>query len=86
MKSDIKGLWAVGWRMLVLSPFVAVFGSLFFMALIVLTFFLPICALGCLIAGDYLYAAAAIIGWLLWLRFGRRVRKYADEGWAYAGL
>ena len=86
INSDIKALWAVGWRMLLVGPFVAIFGGLFLIVLIALTFIAPFYALICIIAGDYFYSVAVLMIWLVWLRFSRRIWKFAGEGWNHASI
>jgi hypothetical protein len=71
--------------MLLLSPLIAVFGSLFLLAIIA-AYVLPIYAIVAVIGGDYWQSMVAMALWFLWLRFGKQIRKLADEGWNYASI
>ena len=71
-KADLKPLWAIFWRVLILVPFLWVLG-IGLLAVVVGTFLLLhaafISAVIAFVAGDYLYGIAALIGWLVLLRF-----------------
>jgi hypothetical protein len=84
-KYEVKGLWALCWRMLLLGPFVAIFGSLFLIAVLA-AYLLPLYALVEVIGGNYLESIVIIALWILWLRFGKPFRKISFEGLDYGSL
>jgi len=84
--SSAKALWALCWRMLLLTPIVAVFGTLALAVLLGLSVVLPFYAVLLLIGGDHLWALLSLFLWLVWLRFGGPVRRYVFEGFEHGSL
>ncbi len=80
-----KGLWAVCWRMLLLTP-VALLGLLFFTITLGLSFLLPVLAAALAITGRILLAILALVVWVIWLRFGGPVRRFVFEGFEHGSL
>ena len=72
--------------MFLLTPVVAVFGMLALVGVIGLSFLLPLLAITLAIGGHYVWAIASVITWLLWLRFGGRVRRYVYEGFEHGSI
>jgi hypothetical protein len=72
--------------MVLLTPIVVIFGTLAFTAVLALYISPPFIAVMCVISGDYYWAFAALAAWLLWLRFGRPVGRFAFEGFEHAGM
>ena len=81
-----KALWALFWRMILLGPVVMVFGTLTLVLVISMSIAPPLGALLLVINGDYLWTAAMIGGWLVWLRYGAPVRRCVLEGFEHGGL
>ena len=67
--SHAKALWAIFWRMLLLTPFVAIFGTLALVAVLALSIFPPFLAVVLVIGADYLWAVATVAVWLVGLRY-----------------
>ena len=72
--------------MLLLTPVVAVFGTLAFSAVIALTFVAPLLAVVLLISGEFLQAVTTLTLWLAWLRFGGSARRFVLEGFEHGSL
>jgi hypothetical protein len=85
-KSDCKALWAVLWRMMLLTPFVMFCGSILLLVVLVMPFIVPLYAILEVYAGEYLQASIAAGVWLVWLPFRKRIRRLALEGWEHASL
>ena len=84
--SDAKGLWALLWRMFVFGPMIAIFGTLLLIVVLALTFVLPTYAVIFGIGGEYGRALLCVAAWLLWLKFGGHVRRFAFEGFEHGSL
>jgi len=84
--SDAKALWALCWRMVLLTPIVGVFGTLALVAVSGLTIIPPILVVLLVITADYLSAAVTVGVWLAWLRFGGPVRRFVFEGFEHGSL
>ena len=72
--------------MVLLTPFVAIFGSILFWVVLALTFFPPVLAIALLIRAQYGLALLSIAAWLPWLKFGGPVRRFAFEGFEHGSL
>ena len=81
-----KALWALGWRMLALSPIVGIFGSLALVAVLALNLMPPALAVIWVISTDYLWAVVTLVLWLVWLRFGSPVRRFVFEGFEHGSI
>ena len=81
-----KALWALCWRMVLLTPIVAIFGSLLFVVVSALTICPPFLAVILVISADYLWAMVTVAVWLPWLWFGGPVRRFVFEGFEHGGL
>ena len=84
--SHAKGLWALFWRMLLLTPIVAVFGTVAYITVLGLSIFPPFLAVVLIINADYWWAVLAVAVWLAWLRFGGPVRRFVFEGFEHGSL
>jgi len=72
--------------MLVLAPLVGIFGAVALFVVFGVTVVAPFCAVILLINGQFAWAALSLGSWLLWLRFGRPVRRFVFEGFEHGGL
>ena len=72
--------------MVLLTPIVAVFGTLALVAVSGLTIIPPILVVLLVITADYLSAAVTVAVWLAWLRFGGPVRRFVFEGFEHGSL
>jgi hypothetical protein len=71
--------------MLLLTP-VALLGLVAYAFVIGLSFFPPAYAVIALMGGDYLMALLSLAIWLLWLKFGKPIRRLTYEGFEYGGI
>ena len=71
--------------MLLLTP-VGLLGLLLFAVVLGVTVLPPVYAVTALLSGQFMVALAAIIARILWLRYGRPIRKFAFEGFEHASL
>ena len=86
---EVRGLWALGWRMLLLMPLATVVGSLGIILLtlvLAMTVFAPVLATLFVITGQYWWAFATIGAWIPWLKFGGPVRRLVFEGFEHGSL
>ena len=81
-----KALLALFWRMILLTPIVAIIGMLALIAVLGLSFILPFWAVVLVISGDYLWAVVVAAAWLVWLRFGGPVRRFVYEGFEHGSI
>ena len=72
--------------MVLLTPIVAVFGTLALVAVSGLTIIPPILVVLLVITADYLSAAVTVAVWLAWLRFDGPVRRFVFEGFEHGSL
>jgi len=72
--------------MVLLTPLVAVFGTVLFWVVLALTFFPPALAVALLIRAEYGWALLGIAACLPWLKFGGPVRRFVFEGFEHGGL
>ncbi len=84
-REHAKALWALCWRMVLLTP-LSLLGMVAFVIILALSSLGPLCAVALLITGHYLLAVVALGLWLAWLRFGTPVRRWAYEGFEHASL
>lgn len=84
--NELKGLWAVLWRVVVLVPFLWVLGALLMIGVLAAFILPPIYLICAFITGDWFFATAVIVGWLVLLRFGKRVLRWAFDGIEYSGI
>ena len=81
MWEDLRGLWSVAWRALLLGPVVVPLGYLALILGVVSLVFPPAYCIVCLYTGDYLLGALAAIGWAVWLRVAPRFLRPMFENW-----
>jgi hypothetical protein len=84
-KDDLKPLWAIFWRLLILAPFLWILGLGLFVAIFVAFIAPPFYSVIAFISGDYLYGIAILIGWLVLLRFRKPMFRWAFDGIQYSG-
>lgn len=72
--------------MLVLTPVVAVVGLLALSVVLGLSIAPPFLAVLWVISGDYWWAGAALAVWVVWLRFGGRLRRLVLEGFEHGSM
>jgi hypothetical protein len=72
--------------MVLLTPIVAVFGTLVLAVVLGLTFMPPFLAVVWVISTDYLWAVAMVALWIVWLRFGGPVRRFVFEGFEHGSI
>jgi hypothetical protein len=82
MLQHIKAFWGLCWRMMLFAP-IGLLGSVAFVVVLGLTFFLPIYALFALVDGQYLFSALSLVIWLVWLRYGGPARHFVFEGFEH---
>ena len=80
------GLWAVLWRVLVLCPILWIFGLAFLLVVVAALVVPPFYAAFAIFTGDWLFAAAALLGWFVVLRFRRPLLRWTLQGIEYASL
>lgn len=85
MREHVKGLWALCWRMIVFVP-VGLLGILALAVVVGLTAFPPLYAIIVFIDGRYVLGLGALVLWLVWLRFGKRARRFVLEGFEHGSL
>jgi hypothetical protein len=85
MNPHTKGLLSLFWRMIVFVP-VGVVGFAALVLVLGLTILPPIYVVSVFIDGRYLLGFFTLIGWLMWLRFGGRLRRLALEGFEHGSL
>ena len=85
-RSDARGLWALFWRMLVLTPFVALFGILAFLVVLCLSFMPPFLFVLLVTSQEYLWSIIVVALWFVWLRFGGPARRFVFEGFEHGSL
>ena len=83
--SHTRGLWGVCWRMFLLTP-IALLGLVVFAFVICLSFFPPAYAVIALVGGDYLMALLSLAIWLVWLKFGKPIRRFTYVGFEHGGV
>ena len=71
--------------MLVFAP-IGLLGALALVLAIGLTYVAPLYAIAVLIDGRYLLGAIIVGVWLIWLRLGKRARRFVFEGFEHASL
>ena len=77
------------WRMLLLTPVVAivgVLGTIFLTLVLAATFFAPLLAIVLISIAEYWWALITIVAWLLCLKYGGPLRRWAFEGFEHGGL
>jgi len=85
-KNDLRGLWAILWRTVVFVPFLWIIG-LVLMALVIGAFVaLPVYAGVSIYMGDWRLGIAALLLWIVVLRFRNRILTWAFEGIQYASI
>ena len=85
-RNDLKGLWAILWRSLILGPILWILGLGLFTLVIGAFLGLPFYAVLAFLTGDWLWGIVALIAWGVLLRFRRPILRWALEGIEYAGL
>jgi len=86
IRSDLKALWSVGWRMILLTPIVVPLGFAVLILAVASLFLPPLYAIICLFTGDYFLSFIALVLWALWLRFGRMILRAVFEGFEHGSL
>jgi len=82
-RNDLKGLWAILWRSLILGPVLWLFG-LALLVLVIGAFVVPpLYAILAFFTGDWLFGILALIAWFVLLRFRRPILRWALEGIEY---
>lgn len=84
-QSDGRGLWAAFWRMLLIAP-LAPLGLAALVIVLGLSWVLPITAVFWAIEGHYVYGALMLISWVVWLRYGRPIRRRVFEGFEHGSI
>ncbi len=85
-KNEWKGLWAILWRVLIFGPILGILG-LALLLLVIAAFVAPTpYAALAFLTGDWLEGAAALLGWLVVLRFRRPIVRWTFEGMEYASI
>lgn len=79
-ESDRKGLWALLWRVLVFGPFVWVAGVALLLLVAGAFFLPPVYAAAAFYGGDWITGAAALVPWLVVLRYRRPILSWVFEG------
>jgi hypothetical protein len=72
--------------MVLLTPIVAVLGTLAFGVVLSMTILPPFLAVIWIINQNYLWSVFTGALWFVWLRFGRRVRCLAFDGFEHGSL
>ena len=85
MNEHVKALWALCWRMIAFAP-IGLLGILALVVVVGLTALPPLYAIIVFIDGRYLWGAAVLVLWLVWLRFGGRARRFVFEGFEHGSL
>jgi hypothetical protein len=85
-KNDWKGLWAVLWRVLVLCPILWLVGSALLLVLMAALVLPPFYAVAAIFTGDWLFAAAALLGLFVVLRFRRPLLRWTLQSIEYGSL
>ena len=80
-----RPLWALCQRMLLLTA-VVLLGRVALAVVLALSLLPPFCAVSLVITGRYLFAFLTLGLWLVWLRFGKRVRRLVFDGFEHASL
>jgi hypothetical protein len=81
-----KDFYTGFWRMVLLTPITAVFGTIALIAVIMLDA-APVVAVVQLIEGHCFWAVVTVAVWIVWLRFfGRPVRRFVFEGYEHRSL
>jgi hypothetical protein len=79
MNPHVKGLLSLFWRTFVFIP-VGIIGLAALVVVLGLTVLPPIYAVIVFIDGRYVLGLLALVGWLLWIRFGAWLRGIVFEG------
>lgn len=84
-KTQLVGVWALTWRCLLLTPLMPVLIALWIMygAAYVVP---PVWMLVCFWYGLIGEGVLTLLAWFCWLWLGRKISKYFEDGWAFAGL
>lgn len=85
LKSDLYALWSVGWRMVLITPLVALPGLVALIVAIICPFLLPVAGL-LIYVGEYLYGSIAAVVWVLWFLFRRQITKFVFEGFEHSAM
>jgi hypothetical protein len=83
MREDLRGLWSIAWRALVVGPVVVPLGYAVLVLVMASLVLPPLYAGICLCAGDYVLGGLVVAGWAVWLRFAPRLLKPVLENWRY---
>jgi len=79
-KNDLKGLWAVLWRSLILGPVIWILGTALLTLVIAAFFVPPIYAVLAFYTGDWLVGILALITWFVFLHFRRPILRWTLQG------
>ena len=85
LKAELKGFWAVAWRMLVVAPLVFPLGTIVFVIAIIAPFLLPVAGL-LIYQGDYLYGGISLVAWIVWFIFRQPLNRFVFEGFEHSGM
>ncbi len=84
-QGEAKALWGLCWRMVLLAP-IGILGVALLTLVFALSILPPFYAILLIYLGDYLWAVLTLVGWGVWFRFGKPVRRLVDEGWEHGSL
>lgn len=82
--SHCGALWAVLWRMLLLTPLLWVLGLVLLASVIAAFVAPPVCAACAFVSGERVFALEILVPWILLLSFGRPVLRWTLQGIEYA--
>jgi hypothetical protein len=85
-KNDAKGLWAVLWRVLILAPFLWLLGSFLLLGIFAAFIAPPFYLICSFIAGDWYFGLAALVPWLVLLRFRRPILRWVLDGIEWSSI
>jgi hypothetical protein len=86
--ADAKALWALLWRILVLTPIATVIGffGIVLLSLVCAATLAPVLAIAFVIIGEYWWALITVAAWLPWMKFGGPIRRLVFEGFEHGSL
>lgn len=84
-RDDLRGVWAITWRTLLLGPVVVPLGYAVLIAWLASLVVPPLYAGICVYAGDYALGALTAAVWVAWLKFAPRWFKPLFGNWRDEG-
>lgn len=85
-RNDIKGLWAILWRTLILAPLLWLLGLVLFALLIGAFVLPPVYAVFAIFIGCWLWGVAALVPWFILLHYRRPILRWLLEGMEHASM